>query len=583
MSFERHWRSIDQFHTMKNSKRSTPSRKSSIIWKVIGIFGALILVAALVGAIWVYKTITPEFVESRVNAALAQSDEPVKYRFEMDDLEVDYLGRNLEMRHLKLIPVPDSMEVDGEEHALSLPHAQVSIQRMRLERIGILPLLTGEKYSSGRLLFEGLDIDLYRDIAQPHNTEHPDSVESIRSIQQRIAEVAPPVTFGSIAIEDANLTILESLQDSSDAITLGQTSLVLNDVELSQEACSDSSRLFFTREIEFDIGRYSSAAQSGLYRFDLHNLRGSTKSSVVELDSFFVTPTLSDAQFQKRVKYQKDRFRHALGGVQLQGLSFQKLLEERALFADGIVIDSVFLDIYKDKRLPIDPNKRLPPRPHEAFQELEIPVHIDSIRVDAGSVTYSEISPDGVRPGKVWFDDVSVEIARICNDEELAECGLPVVVQLAARFMGRGRLKTTFEIPLLSQTFDMNYRGTLSQMPATPVNNILTNLTGFRIEAGQVDGMSFDIEVNNGVAEGDLELAYHDLKMEVINKVSRNKRLVDRLKTFVMKDFLMHSENLADAGDKFRRSEVSYTWEDDPFFRFVWHCLRDGLLDTLKI
>ena len=567
---------------MQRTVPGSLSGKVSTVLRVIRVLIGLAVAVFLCGWTWIYLTIDREFIEKRINTSLANSTSLQTYRFGVGTVDVDPWGRTIEMRQVVLIHDGGLSPDVGDSQEIEPPLAGLRLPLLRLEKIRIASLLFGDVFRVGRLFLAGLHIETYCcEHSEQEGRERDTTDAVVTGLRTRIVESAPAIQFEAIDLLNGSLAIMKRDREGGDTRLTG-ISVHVENFELSKAAAKDTRRKFFSRAIELEIDSISRLSENGSYWMTAHSLKGATRSRSILLDTLTVWPIVGDDEFQQRLTYRKNRVKYAMTGLQLKGLAIPGLDDEPAIVANGLVLDSVYLDIFKDKRLPEAPGKATPIGPQEVFRRLGIPMRIDSLNVRSGMVAYHEIHSEGEYPGKVWFDRISVSASRLCSDAGSEACEAPSVFAVRSRFMGQGALHATFEIPLLSNAYDFNYWGELGPMPAVPVNEILTNLTGLRIEEGMVDGLTFDINVSNGVAGGRLDLAYRDLEMEFVGKVDRDKTLIDHVKTFVVSDLMTHHDNVAGRDGTYRHAEIEYVWDEDPFFRFVWRALRDGILDTIK-
>jgi hypothetical protein len=101
------------------------------------------------------------------------------------------------------------------------------------------------------------------------------------------------------------------------------------------------------------------------------NLSYRDKSVIVKNISF--TPNLSEKAIQKMHKFQNTQVQGSAELVKIIGINFDSLLYQKKLFIDEIALDSVNLNVFKDKTKPIDPN-RFPEYPAQSIAYLKVTI-----------------------------------------------------------------------------------------------------------------------------------------------------------------------------------------------------------------
>ncbi|MEZ4699166.1 MAG: hypothetical protein R2834_02460 [Rhodothermales bacterium] len=502
----------------------------------------------VVGAIVVRQHIDAAFVEARINRALAEAGRPG--RVSVSAFRLSLLTRSFVARDIAYV-------ADGDS---TTPGIDVRIPLLAVQGIRLLPWLIDRRISIRAIALEGLTVDGERASA-------PDDEAGI-SMAHLVGRL-PDVSVDRITLPALRLGA---------APYLGAFDLEIIGLELSEAGLRDTTRVAFCRDLRFAIPSVRWTTADSLHAVTLDGIAGSTRQGRLDVDSMHVTPMFADEAFMRRVAFRTNRIATGIAGVRLAGVDYRALLDQQAIRIDVIAVDSAFLDVYKDKHLPEDPNKPTPMLPHEALQAIGMPVYLDALSLRTAHIQYREMEEDGELQGMVWFDEVNLAGSGISSEPDTTRPdGGAALLYARARFQDAGILHAAFEMPLHVPTFMMRYHGTLSGMSAELVSPVLTNLKGIRIGSGYVDSLAFDIRVDDARADGEVRVAYRDLKMGFVDKVDRSRRLQDRLKTFFVNGVLIAESNPASPDEPLRVGETAYVRDEDPFFRFLWRALRDGL------
>lgn len=327
-------------------------------------------------------------------------------------------------------------------------------------------------------------------------------------------------------------------------------------------------------------GKGVNRIQIGSSSFSL--LRGTFSARDVE----FVPDTTLIARRIKDGKPVRTKNSITVSSLRVQGIRVWPMLHRRIII-DSITLDSLKYDIATIRKPGSMPAPNVTPAtlPQVSFQSIGLPVRINMIRLTNSIMTYSETARDGARPGTIRFSDMSMKISNVTNDSTLMTAGTPCTIHASTLLNEAGRLDTTLGYDLLSPKLSMTCRGTISSMNAKPLNELLENLNGIKITSGVVDSTRFDFKIDgDDVARGTVEVMYHDLNIQMEDKVTLEQNLVARLKSFVNDKVKMNDSNPIDEDGRrtvatIARARTPHT----PLIKFLWETLREGILTTLGV
>ena len=266
--------------------------------------------------------------------------------------------------------------------------------------------------------------------------------------------------------------------------------------------------------------------------------------------------------------------------IGLNGLGVLRFLR-RELWATLATIDSMRMEIEVDRNLPRGP---LTPTllPHQALRNGR-PYRLEEIRITRSSIKFFERAADGTRFGRLPFTDIEGTLRNATNDPLRMSVASACEIDVRARFADASSMVARFEYDLTAPGLDLAYRVSFGPMDAKALNPFLVDLEGIRIRDGRLDSAVLTADVRDDLATGRLELRYHDLAIETLDKVELDRSLKDKVQTFIFNNFKLRNAN--PDGDEaavvatLRRRRAPET----PLFKFLWQTLRDGVFQTLGV
>ncbi len=538
---------------------------------------------ALAGYAALQYFVSAGHLEKRLSAVVAASTDSL-YRVEIGNVDFSLLQRSFAARSLAL--APDSLVLARRQQAGGLPPVRytVTASSVRVAGVSFWALLWGGGISLEALEIQQPHVHLVVGMPDSADATRSDSGSTVPSFHRYIARQLPDMTIREVRLDSAGVSWETGQGEKKKQGDIEPFFVVLDHVAIDSLAAGEAGRFLFSEDVQIRMDGYRRFSSDSLYVLEAGSIRGSSKEAALIVDSLRWEPTVSDAAFRQRQAYRTDRYKTGFRKLTLQGVDYRGLLEQGRVFVASATVEAPQVDVYYDRTLPPKPVSGPATLPHQAFQSLGRPVRIDTIRMQHGSIRYSERAEDGVRPGTIRFENVWSSIYNVTNDSSRMTASTPAVIDARALLAGTGRLKAAIDYQLLAPRLNMAWRGSLGGMDARAFNEAFVDLEGLRVESGHVDSVWFDVKVEDNVASGALQVLYRDFKIEVLDKATRERGLRERIETLIANNLVLDSENLPD-GDTPAKVAVlrNEKASDTPLFQFIWATLRRGLFQTLGL
>ena len=210
--------------------------------------------------------------------------------------------------------------------------------------------------------------------------------------------------------------------------------------------------------------------------------------------------------------------------------------------------------------------------PNHIFRYLPFYMNIDQLEVHKANIIYNERAKKGRGTGRIYFTDTDALIENITNDTSLMSVTTPAIIRAHSQFMNQGSLSLIMTIPLLTENFYCEYQGTLGAMDAEIINEMIIPNANLGLKKGEVRRISFNAEIQDGLANGEMLAKYRSFKLQVYSKNQKRKTI---LGTFI-------SNLLITKNNKKKKGKIYYkSTPIDSFVKILWGGIRSGLKDTL--
>lgn len=516
--------------------RQLLSRSGWFILVFVGL-GAAATIAELAAA----RIVDADFVEERLSRQLGEGGAEVS----VGETSFSLFRRRLEMREVVVSRVPAVV---------------IAVDRMVLAGLPFLGWEDDQPGEMGRLTVER-PLLFYSPPAPSFDEERG---------WTRDTSSAAALRVGALQIERATVLVWR------DGAEGGPRSLLVRDIELNGRDVSidPTGRIRgSTGSIAWRTGPVRRVRADGLTEFRLDSMRASSRDSSILLYGGRYQPVGSDEEFLRRLDWREDRIRAIVPHIELRGVDFGRL-PPRGIVARTIRLDSVDVDVLTDRRIPA--RGGAPWLPHSLVQSFEGALALDSVRV-RGRIQYADRpAGEGTRPGRIAFADFDGRILGISN-----EPGAPPMVITATTRLFDAPVEVRLEVPLEVDRFFMSMEGRVGPVDLDELNSLTVPLEGVEFQAGRLEGVRFDIDVDGPSAGGTVWAAYHDLDVQLVDRRTGEGGLFDDIKSFLANNFVFRGDNMPDVEGRTGSEPGAveyYVPATDPFFSRIWGPIRSGLM-----
>jgi hypothetical protein len=550
----------------------------------------LLVLAVLAAGSWWVRHRGPARVDAAVRTwmaarVLALSDSI--YRLEIGRITYDPAAASVSLDSFRLLT--DSAR--NTARATPLPGVTLVVRGGHVDGVRLRNFLWGGRrtISVGTIRFDDIDAE----VLLPPATESPAApvADTMRAPAEHdffewergvaLPTGVPLIRIARIKIPQVTVIVQPSAGAAGQVRVLPQLALELD--SLVMDARDTATTPVFARDIRIRAEHYAGGWDS-LTALSIDRAEGSFADSVLTVEGVVIRPTRSDSEFRRAPGGPRMRVVASLGRFDARGVAWGEILKHSTIAVRSIEIDDPRVDLLADHTRPGLPTG--PARlPNQIMRDASLRLLIDSVRVRGGGIVYGELERGKAKPGVVTFENLEGSLLNLSNDPGRMSTERPLVVTASARLMGSGLLSAVLEIPLLSERFDMRYRGTLGPMPFTDFNRFAATNTTVKFTKGDVVGVDFSATVTGGSASGRVVPRYRDL---AIGFTETGGSLVDRIKRsitrYIANRLVIRRDNPEDEGrGRLVAAPIDRAHRpSDGLFAFLWYTLRDPIRKVIK-
>lgn len=394
--------------------------------------------------------------------------------------------------------------------------------------------------------------------------------DSIESLEHKRAFLS---VYNENNIKDINLTI--------DGILINQNTIKsdTNYVELGQ--------------VNLDLGKNIFNLNNEMYSIGFDSLNFNSHYEDVHIKSFALIPRYSKKLFGIVNEYQTDRVDININDVLLRGFHFKEYFFKNNIHLNGLEIDRLNLSAFRDKTVPVDPNKKNPKMIHTILEGLPLTFDLDTITITDSQIDYEEFKGNirsnndnqelEGKSGQFQLNSFTGQIFNITNDTAKLVNSPFTEMYIKGILMDQGgQLKMYFRIPPLDSLGTYYYEGEVGRMDLVKLNPLVERLELVKIKDGNLKRMYFKVLADDSIALGNMQFRYKNLEVDVLKEKAKKTGELKR-KAFLssVANLLIREEN--PRFPSMKQGHIYYKRDTSKFiFNFWVKTVLTGVASTLS-
>jgi len=558
------------------AKKQMPRWKKILFW-ILGILTSIILIIVLIGYFYWSQLIKGIIVEE-----VAKQSKGL-YVADIDRVYYDIFGGDLYIRGITLNT--DTVVYNELKKADSAPSMlfQLNMEKLNVNNLHLKNIIFNKIVDIKDIMIKSPEMKITIMQKTTKDTLKTDTNITQQQLDTTLSIPLPKswksIKIGQILLETGSLAILDKTKDTTKEYSIPYFDIRIENLWIDSTWNTDP-RIYNTDDIRITLREISQKTGNEMYEMHFGEVGIWTSQNLVYIDHFYLEPLFNRHDFSRKLGYQSDRMDLQVEKISLSGISWHELMIHKRLIAGKLQVDSLLLDDYRDKRVPMRPGFK-PPMPQQLIRNLKQYIWIDSLKVVNGKATYSEQVAN--EPGTIFFDRINGLLKGLTNDSTWLAEGKVSPLTAEAYLQGSGKLKATINFIFGDTRNRFSVSAKLSSFDLPGINTMLSKLIPAEIESGRVQKMVIPmIQFNDDYSEGKLTFYYNDLSF----KMFKDKNTAwDGIKTgvinFVASDFLIHKSNPRSNGKL--HSGIIYFQRDKhkSIINFVWKSIFSGLKSNM--
>lgn len=287
----------------------------------------------------------------------------------------------------------------------------------------------------------------------------------------------------------------------------------------------------------------------------------------LKIGTFRLSPKQSARNFLTTIQYKRPWQALRLAGIEASGVPFDSLLAGGRSVIHDVNIGDLNFEIYENPNLERDPAEPVKKFPVEAFRDLPQPVWLHSLIVDRANIAYGVHVEGSEQPDITFTGTIKAGNFSTWKQDE------PAFAQMDCTFEKNSPLTIRFDLDQSGDGRSFRVTGDLKKYDLTDVNPLMVVAANVNVERGNINHLTHDFSVANGVSKGELTLKYDHLEVKMEGKGAWLINLVE--------DIAIRDSNPRNDGELVVGTVYA---EHDPtksFFNLYWKSVVAGMTSSV--
>ncbi len=475
------------------------------------------------------------------------------YLITYKDLDISLLNRDLTATEIVLVP---KSSLNNSANKVGI---YANIASLDVANFSIWDLIFTDKIHAKSLTLSNPEITIIKDRSKKAQRDDKPIRNDI------VAPFGKLVYVSDVFMKNANVRMVDT--DNEAILTLSNMSFNLEQILITEKTLA--------KKLPFSYGKYTVICDSLFYQPNVfYQIRGKdfkTTEQTLSIGAFEMVPQQNRKSFVKLIAKEKDQYAIKGKSITVNQMKWGFEKDELFLHLNGLVLDEVAANIYRNK-LPEDDltKKKLY---NDLLRNIPFEFKLDTLFVKNSELVYEEEVDFSKGPGAISFSKFNLFATGIASGKNKSK--MPDVnINVKANFMNVAPLEVDWTFNVLDKSDGFNIKGKIFNFPAERIAAFSKPYVNASV-SGDIDEIYFNFSGNDDNLKGDFAINYDDLKVSIYRKNERKKK--NKFLTAIANLFVKD-----DTKEKVTAAEVELERiKEKSFYNFLWRSIAEGLKKIL--
>jgi len=547
-------------------------RKRKFWYWTSGIVGAIVVLLCIAALVLSAKW--KPILTTKIKEGVKEASKGL-YGIDFKDVHLNLLTGTAVLDSISLMPdtaVFNQLRADKEAPTHLF---KIKLAHLKISRVGILTAYFKKEVALTAIILDQPSIDMiYHKV--PKRTV---TAKKEQTLYELISKSLKSIWVGQIKVQDANFDYYSGKQKLN---SVKHLSISVKDILIDSLSQFDTTRVFHSKNIGFELLGYQSVTKDKMYTLKLDTLRGSITGKDLEIRGFKMVPMYPKLAFSRKYSTQKDRYDLIFQKISLIGIDYVGLNNNGELYIKEVNLGPAKVDVFMNRELPPPNIDKARNFPHVALRRLPIPTIVERLKIAKIDVAYGEYNPKTKEIGTIKLNGLNGTASNLTNDSVRLSEQNHAYADLTTDVMGAAQMNVKIDFNLTAKNAAFQYKGTVKGFDLKALNAISKPLGQIAIESGKVTSAYFDVSANSSGSKGVVNFFYTDLKIKMLGEDQDGKEKKKGLLSFLANTILIKDDNVP--GEKARKVTVAHERVPQAsFFNLMWKTVFKGIREAVGI
>jgi hypothetical protein len=461
-----------------------------------------------------------------------------EYILNVDDLNINLFSQSINITNIIIEPLQKEKSTKN--------HFVFKSKSLRVIDLSIIKFLRERKIDISNIEFYKPELIVFWDSENGKRTD-------IESNYKKMEPLIKMIKVNHITIKDLKFNIFKNSYNVFPIFNSNTNYLNLQNINFDLSKIKLSEIIVFDKFVIVIDSFKCNIGNDSLYTVKTKKLYVDYNNSIMIFDSLKLIPNYSKNEFAKKAGKQTSRIEIGLGKIKIFNINYKLMLDEKIVSIHKIELVGCNMDVYRDNRLPLA--KIIRPSIQSMVKNIPFLISIDTIEMKRSKISFEAIHPHSFSTGKISVNNFDVIVTGVQNDSCLFNDSNSVEAIASGYILNKGRFNLKYNFPLKFSKEHFYCSGSLTRMPFSTFNSIIIPVKNLQFRTGIIDYLSFAFTAEEKFSYGTLVFKYHDLKIDMLNKLNSKNGLSQKLKSLLANNFKIYDSNPESDG-KIRISKI---------------------------
>jgi hypothetical protein len=548
--------------TNRKAKKKISKRKKIVSGIVIALF--LIVASALFYINSNFNTL----ISSKIYTLYNQSEASNYYNLHFDKLRVNLVNMSIRVYGVHFYPRKEDHPNFFQENG----SLEVEIGKIVLKDADVIDFLSSNNISIDAFKVKNTKISIYKTSENFHpfafikKENKNDSLQisiQIADININKAELIyyrntkynTKNSFDNFNLEVAQLSLVKN---ESFNFSFNKLMASLNDISYQ----GDKGIYVSMKQFQFGVSNFQSQSDKGKFDFSFNDLFFQlSKPKLVTTDSVYTIsaekvlidksrkrmtisnanlhPNLSKEAFTNRFKFQKLRPELSIQNIQLTNIDFSRLVNNKGIFADSLIISSGQANLFKSKLKPLNKQK-FPQYLALQINSIKYPLHIGVVTAKQVDIDFTLEQKNG-QLSHVEINKLQGKLLNVQNQTSKQKLHLIAKGNLENSIPFSANLAFSYTQDRFSYSVEV-YKSNLRS-----ISKMIHSFAPVTIKSGNIERIKVRGIATRTDSRGEMTFVYNDLNIQIDQEEENiKKKIGSHILSFAANTYIL-SNNPTDA------------------------------------